>query len=198
MEEEFREFFGRVIEKGFEDLVFQIYESFDRRKFFLFYFGVMSFIIRKVIGDVFQKVGIQNEEFVFVVKKMVDSKDGIGSVFYVIEYNMIKIVLIFIYVDSREFGGYSYESFLGMFYFGKLVVFIYDGNEGGVGLVGIIYENVEKLMEKSFEYLKLCKCQDGCFVCVFLLKCGIFNEFLDKWVVIKVWERILKGNKVDV
>lgn len=89
---------------------------------------------------------------------MVDSKDGIGSVFYVIEYNMIKIVLIFIYVDSREFGGYSYESFLGMFYFGKLVVFIYDGNEGGVGLVGIIYENVEKLMEKSFEYLKLCKC----------------------------------------
>lgn len=196
-EEEFREFFGRATEKGFEDLAFQIYESLDRRKLFPLYLGATSFIIRKAIGDALQKAGIQNEELAFAVKKMVDSKDGIGSALHAIEHNMIKIAPIFTYVDSRELGGYSYESFPGTPYFGKPVVFIYDGNEGGAGLAGIIYENAEKLMEKSLEHLKSCKCQDGCPVCVLSPKCGTFNEFLDKWAAIKVWERILKGNKAD-
>lgn len=128
---------------------------------------------------------------------MADSKDGIGSALHAIEHNMIKIAPIFTYVDSRELGGYSYESFPGgMPYFGKPVVFIYDGNENGAGLADIIYENAEKLMEKSLEHLRGgCPCKDGCPVCVLSPKCGTFNEFLDKWLAIRVWEKILENSR---
>lgn len=196
-EEEFGEFFGRAAEKGFEDLAFHVYENLDRRKLFPLYLGATSFIIKKAIGDALQKAGIQDEELAFAIKKMVDSKDGIGSALHAIEHNMIKIAPIFTYVDSRELGGYSYESFPGMPYFAKPVVFIYDGNEGGAGLAEIIYENAERLMEKSLEHLSSCKCQDGCPVCVLSPKCGTFNEFLDKWLAIRVWERILTGKEED-
>ncbi|WP_048152430.1 DEAD/DEAH box helicase [Palaeococcus ferrophilus] len=194
-EEEFREFLGRAAERGFEDIAFYIYESLDRRKIFSLYLGATSFAIKKTIGESLQKAGIQDEELAFAVKKMVDSKDGIGSALHAIEHNMIKIAPIFTYVDSRELGGYSYENFPGMPYFGKPVVFIYDGNEGGAGLAEIIYENAEKLMEKSLEHLRSCECQDGCPVCVLSPKCGTFNEFLDKWLAIRVWERILRSTE---
>uniref|UniRef100_UPI0026285F1A Zn-binding domain-containing protein n=1 Tax=Thermococcus sp. TaxID=35749 RepID=UPI0026285F1A len=117
-----------------------------------------------------------------------------GSALHAMEHNLIKIAPIFTYVDSRELGGYSYAGFPGEPYFGRLVVFIYDGNEGGAGLAEIIYENIEKLMEKSLEHLKSCECQDGCPVCVLSPKCGTFNEFLDKWMAIRAWERILGGD----
>ncbi|MBP1912744.1 DEAD/DEAH box helicase [Thermococcus stetteri] len=195
--EEFREFFGRAAEKGFEDLAFHLYQSLDRRKLFPLFLGSTSFVIKKTIGESLQKAGIQDEELAFAIKKMVDSKDGVGSALHAIEHNMIKIAPVFTYVDSRELGGYSYASFPGMPYVGKPVVFIYDGNEGGAGLAEIIYENAEKLMEKSLEHLKSCPCKDGCPVCVLSPKCGTFNEFLDKWAAIRVWERILKEKEAD-
>ncbi|ASJ09255.1 hypothetical protein A3L11_08450 [Thermococcus siculi] len=195
--EEFEKFFGNAAEKGFEDIAFHLYENLDRRKLFPLYLGSTSFIIKKTIGEAFQRAGIKDEELAFAVKKMVDSKDGIGSALHAIEHNMIKIAPIFTYVDSRELGGYSYASFPGEPYSGKPVVFIYDGNEGGAGLAEIIYENVEKLMEKSLEHLKGCSCRDGCPVCVLSPKCGTFNEFLDKWAAIRVWERILRAEKEE-
>ncbi len=128
---------------------------------------------------------------------MIDSKDGIGSALHAIEHNMIKIAPIFTYIDSRELGGYSYASFPGLPHAGRPVVFIYDGNEGGAGLAPILYENAEKLMEKSLEHLRSCSCRDGCPVCVLSPKCGTFNEFLDKWAAIRVWERILEEEKSE-
>ena len=195
--EEFREFFGKAAEKGYEDLAFHLYETIDRRKLFPLYLGSTSFVIRKTIGDTLQKAEIKDEELAFAIKKMVDSKDGIGSALHAIEHNLIKIAPIFTYVDSRELGGYSYASFPGLPHVGRPVVFIYDGNEGGAGLAEIIYENIEGLMEKSLEHLKGCPCKDGCPVCVLSPKCGTFNEFLDKWAAIRVWERILGEEKSE-
>ncbi len=195
--EEFREFFGRTAEKGYEDISFHLYETLDRRKLFPLYLGSTSFVIRKTIGDALQKAGIKDEELAFAIKKMVDSKDGIGSALHAMEHNLIKIAPIFTYVDSRELGGYSYASFPGEPYAGRPLVFIYDGNEGGAGLAGIIYENIEKLMERSLEHLRGCSCRDGCPVCVLSPKCGTFNEFLDKWAAIRAWERILEEEKSE-
>lgn len=195
--EEFREFFGKAAEKGYEDLAFHLYETIDRRKLFPLYLGSTSFVIRKTIGDALQRAGIKDEELAFAIKKMVDSKDGIGSALHAIEHNLIKIAPIFTYVDSRELGGYSYASFSGEPYTGRPVIFIYDGNEGGAGLAEIIYENIEKLMERSLEHLRGCSCKDGCPVCVLSPKCGTFNEFLDKWAAIRAWERILGEEKSE-
>lgn len=194
--EEFREFFAVTEEKGFEDVAFTIYSNLDRRKLFPLYLGATSHVIRKSIGDALQKLGISDEELAFAIKKMIDSKDGIGSALHAIEHNLIKIAPIFTYIDSRELGGYSYASFPGSPHAGKPLVFIYDGNEGGAGLAPILYENIEKLMEKSLEHLRSCPCRDGCPVCTLSPKCGTFNEFLDKWAAIKVWERVL-GSKEE-
>ncbi|ASJ12534.1 DEAD/DEAH box helicase [Thermococcus thioreducens] len=190
--EEFREFFNVAIEKGFEDPAFILYSNLDRRKLFPLYLGTTTHVIRKTIGDTLQRLGISDEELAFAIKKMVDSKDGIGSALHAIEHNMIKIAPIFTYVDSRELGGYSYASFPSLPHAGRPVVFIYDGNEGGSGLAPILYENAERLMEKSLEHLRSCPCKDGCPVCVLSPKCGTFNEFLDKWAAIRVWEKVLE------
>ncbi|NJD99590.1 DEAD/DEAH box helicase [Thermococcus sp. LS1] len=190
--EEFREFFGIAAEKGKEDLAFTLYENLDRKKLFPIYLGATSHVIRKAIDDALQRFGINEGELAFAIKKMVDSKDGIGSALHAIEHNIIKIAPIFTYVDSRELGGYSYASFPNPPHIGRPLVFIYDGNEFGAGLAPILYENAEKLMEKSLEHLKGCECKDGCPVCVLSPKCGTFNEFLDKWMAIRVWERLLK------
>ncbi|QDA31646.1 DEAD/DEAH box helicase [Thermococcus indicus] len=193
--EEFREFFNVTVEKGLEDPAFTLYSNLDRRKLFPLYLGTTTYVIRKTIGDTLQRLGISDGELAFAIKKMVDSKDGIGSALHAIEHNMIKIAPIFTYVDSRELGGYSYASFPGLPHVGRPVVFIYDGNEGGAGLAQIIYENAERLMEKSLEHLRSCPCQDGCPVCTLSPKCGTFNEFLDKWTAIRVWEKILENKE---
>ncbi|HIP89027.1 MAG TPA: DEAD/DEAH box helicase [Thermococcus paralvinellae] len=188
--EEFHEFFGIALEQG--DLAFSIYEHLDRRKLFPELLGATTYYIRKTIEDILEKAKVKDDELALAIKKMIDSKDGIGNGLHAIEHNMIKIAPIFTYIDSRELGGYSYESFPNPPHLGMPVVFIYDGNEGGFGLAEILYENAEKLMEKSFEHLKSCRCRDGCPLCVYSPKCGTFNEFLDKWQAIKIWEKTLK------
>ena len=188
--EEFHEFFGIALEQG--DLAFSIYEHLDRRKLFPELLGATTYYIRKTIEDILERAKVKDDELALAIKKMIDSKDGIGNGLHAIEHNMIKIAPIFTYIDSRELGGYSYESFPNPPHLGMPVVFIYDGNEGGFGLAEILYENAEKLMEKSFEHLKSCRCRDGCPLCVYSPKCGTFNEFLDKWQAIKIWEKTLK------
>ncbi|GAB6102034.1 DEAD/DEAH box helicase [Thermococcus atlanticus] len=189
--EEFHEFFRAAVDKGAGDVAFSIYERLSRRELFPELLGSTTYHLKKAIMEALHRFGIQDEELAFAVKKMVDSKDGVGSGLHAIEHSMIKIAPIFTYIDSRELGGYSYASFPGPPHAGKPLVFIYDANEGGSGLAGILFENAEKLMEKSYEHLKGCGCRDGCPVCTLSPKCGTFNEFLDKWMAIRVWERVL-------
>ena len=123
------------------------------------------------------------EDLTYKIKKLIDSKDGIAGGLHAIEHNIIKITPIFTYIDSREIGGYSYERFNK----DKAVIFVYDGNEGGFGLAEILYENAEKLLNKSLEHSKNCNCIDGCPLCIYSTKCGTFNEFLDKWQALGIF-----------
>ncbi|ACS89736.1 MULTISPECIES: DEAD/DEAH box helicase [Thermococcus] len=189
-DEEFHEFFKVTTEKNNEDVAFALYERLERRSLFPELLGATTHYLRNFIKETLKSSKIEDEELAFAIKKMIDSKDGIGSALHAIEHNMIKIAPIFTYVDSRELGGYSYESFPGPLFIGKPIVFVYDGNEGGSGLAEILYTNVETLMEKSMEHLKNCNCSDGCPLCVYSPKCGTFNEFLDKWQAMRVWEKI--------
>lgn len=136
-DEEFREFF-KVAEA--KRLALSIYERLDRKKLFPVALGATTNHIKKAIREMAKE---EDEAFAFAVKKMIDSKDGIGNGPHAIEHNMIKLAPVFTYVDSRELGGYSYESFPNPPHMGKPLIFIYDGNEGGFGLAEILYENVE-------------------------------------------------------
>ncbi len=191
--EEFSEFFRTAIDKNAGDLAFSLYGRLSRKELFPELLGSTSYYLRKSIRESLQKAGIQDEEVAFAVKKMVDSKDGVGSGLHAVEHSMIKIAPIFTYIDSRELGGYSYAAFPNSPHTGKPLVFIYDSNEGGFGLAEILFENIEKLMERSYEHLRSCSCRDGCPLCVYSPRCGTFNEFLDKWQAIRIWKRVLES-----
>lgn len=195
--EEFREFFKVAVKNGHEEVAFNLYERLDRKSLFPELLGATTHYLKNYIKESLKTLKIEDERLAFAIKKMIDSKDGIRSGLHAIEHNIIKIAPIFTYVDSRELGGYSYESFPSPPFVGKPIVFIYDGNEGGFGLAEILYENSEKLMEKSLEHLRSCECKDGCPLCVYSPKCGTFNEFLDKWQAIKVWELVFIGDNTE-
>ncbi|AEC52442.1 helicase [Pyrococcus sp. NA2] len=182
--QEFRTFFSIAYQHDPELAMF-LYNKLDRNRLISLFLGATTHYIRRTIREYARRRGL-GEEFEFAVKKMIDSKDGIGSGLHAIEHNLIKIAPVVTYVDSRELGGYSYESFDGL-----PVVFIYDGNEGGSGIVKSLYENIEKLMRRSFEHISKCPCKDGCPACIYSSKCGTFNEFLDKWMALKIWEHVL-------
>ncbi|AEH24539.1 DNA helicase [Pyrococcus yayanosii CH1] len=185
-EEEFRHFFGMAAEKDSELALF-LFNRLDRRKLFPTLLGATTHYIRRAIQETLREAGLDDPELAFAIKKMVDSRDGVGSALHAIEHNLIKIAPAFTHIDSRELGGYSYDNFLGL----GPTVFIYDANEGGTGIIRTLFERIGELMERSYEHLRSCECPDGCPICVLSPRCGTFNEFLDKWAAIKVWERVL-------
>ncbi|CAB49887.1 DEAD/DEAH box helicase [Pyrococcus abyssi] len=182
--EEFRHFFSIASEYNYELAMF-LFNKLSRGVLFPSLLGATTHYIRAVIRKVAKEEGL-DENFVFAVKKMVDSKDGVKSGLHAIEHNLIKIAPVVTHVDSRELGGYSYDDFNGL-----PTIFIYDGNEGGSGIARLIYENIEKLIVRSREHIAKCPCKDGCPACVYSPKCGTFNEFLDKWMAIKIWDKVL-------
>ncbi|AIJ04950.1 DEAD/DEAH box helicase domain protein [Methanocaldococcus bathoardescens] len=195
--EEFFEFLN-VIEE--DDLAISIYRDrkLSRKELFPIYLGATTHYIKNVIKNRVKKhLNVKKdtkkvELLTYKIKKLIDSKDGIVGGLHAIEHNIIKITPIFTYIDSREIGGYSYERFNKNPFKDKAVIFIYDGNEGGFGLAEILYENAERLLNKSLEHLKNCNCIDGCPLCIYSTKCGTFNEFLDKWQAIRILKKLIK------
>jgi DEAD/DEAH box helicase domain-containing protein len=59
-------------------------------------------------------------------------------------------------------------------------IFIYDGYPGGAGIAERGYDAGERLLEATFEAVRLCPCARGCPSCVQSPKCGNGNEPLDK------------------
>jgi len=159
------------------------------------YKGLASKKIREIIEKFLEDHGIKDKRLVFYVKKLVDYQVSFRSGLHAIEHNIIKISPIVIYVDSRELGGFSYPNHSQT---GKPTIFIYEGYENGVGLAEMLFNNIEKLIEKSKESLNSCKCLDGCPRCIFSPKCGNFNEYLDKYSARLIYRKFfirLKGFK---
>jgi DEAD/DEAH box helicase domain-containing protein len=63
---------------------------------------------------------------------------------------------------------------------GAPTIFIYDGYPGGAGIAERGYESGTRLVEATFEAVRLCPCARGCPSCVQSPKCGNGNEPLDK------------------
>jgi DEAD/DEAH box helicase domain-containing protein len=63
---------------------------------------------------------------------------------------------------------------------GGPTIFIYDGYPGGAGITERGYESGARLLEATFEAVRLCPCARGCPSCVQSPKCGNGNEPLDK------------------
>jgi DEAD/DEAH box helicase domain-containing protein len=63
---------------------------------------------------------------------------------------------------------------------GMATVFIYDGYPGGAGIAERGFRSGTRLIEATFEAVRLCPCARGCPSCIQSPKCGNGNEPLDK------------------
>jgi len=74
---------------------------------------------------------------------------------------------------------------------GKSAIFIYDAYPGGVGLAQRGFDAVLELLEKTWEVIKECPCEEGCPSCIHSPKCGSGNKPLDKGAARLILEGLL-------
>jgi DEAD/DEAH box helicase domain-containing protein len=74
-------------------------------------------------------------------------------------------------------------------------LFIYDGYRGGVGLARNGYDDIETLLQHTWELLADCGCADGCPACIQSPHCGRANEPLDKRLAVTLTMALADPNR---
>lgn len=118
-------------------------------------------------------VEIEDELKGYVEKEGLDFMGGIHA----IEHAMIAMFPLFALCDRNDLGGICYPYHPQV---GKGAVFIYDSYPGGIGLSERGYEIIAELLQKTFDHVNSCGCEEGCPSCIHSPKCGSGNKPLDK------------------
>ena len=124
-----------------------------------------------------------------ILKRFVE-KNGLhfmGGI-HAIEHAAIGIFPLFALCDRNDIGGICYPHHPQV---GKSAIFIYDAYPGGVGLARRGFETILELLEKTWELVKSCECEDGCPSCIHSPKCGNGNKPLDKAAAQLILEGLL-------
>ena len=120
----------------------------------------------------------------FIEKKGLHFMGGIHA----IEHAAIGMFPLFALCDRNDIGGICYPHHPQV---GKSAIFIYDAYPGGVGLAQRGFETILELLEKTWEHVKSCECEDGCPSCIHSPKCGNGNKPLDKAAAQLILEGLL-------
>lgn len=104
--------------------------------------------------------------------------DGLAGSLHAAEHGLIKMSPTVITADSQDLGGLSMPSHPET---RKATVFIYDGVEGGVGFSHAVYDELQKLADRTQTQLADCDCPSdhGCPACTMSSMCGDNNEPMD-------------------
>jgi len=124
-----------------------------------------------------------------VLKRFVEKKGFhfMGGI-HAIEHAAIGMFPLFALCDRNDIGGICYPHHPQV---GKSAIFIYDAYPGGVGLARRGFETILELLEKTWEHVKSCECEDGCPSCIHSPKCGNGNKPLDKAAAQLILEGLL-------
>lgn len=106
-----------------------------------------------------------------------DAGFDVGGSLHAFEHAAISALPLFALCDKGDIGGISYEHYPG---FGTSAIFIYDGQEGGVGLSRRAFEVMPEWLEATLALIEECPCEYGCPSCVQDPQCGSGNQPLDK------------------
>jgi DEAD/DEAH box helicase domain-containing protein len=68
---------------------------------------------------------------------------------------------------------------------------LYDGGDGGLGLVRGQFDRIESLLEATLEMVRDCPCETGCPGCVHSPRCGNGNRPIDKVGAVEALELLL-------
>ncbi len=93
------------------------------------------------------------------------------------EHASIALFPLLAICDRDDIGGICYTLNPQL---NKPAIFIYDGYPGGIGLAAKGYQDIEILLEKTYQLLTNCDCDEGCPSCIHSPKCGSGNKPLDK------------------
>ncbi|MBS3813721.1 DUF1998 domain-containing protein, partial [Candidatus Bipolaricaulota bacterium] len=122
-----------------------------------------------------------------VTSQVVDEgRDPRGSL-HAIEHAIISLTPFYAMCDRWDIGGFSAYNQAG----GGGTIHIYDGYEGGIGIAEAIYGLMDKLIQRTYELIRDCDCEDGCPSCIYSPKCGNENRHLDKQGALLLLEQII-------
>ncbi len=127
-----------------------------------------------------------------ITDSLIENKYHIMGSYHAVEHALIAVFPLLALADRWDIGGISYECYSS---FNSPAIFIYDGILGGAGIAKKGFEEMEKLLSKTFELVSSCKCKDGCPSCIQSPKCGNGNRPLDKDGAIMVLKALLSKER---
>ncbi len=106
-----------------------------------------------------------------------DSKtrmEKLGGTFHAVEHVLIESGNSLTGGGSNQIGGIAMGD--------TGTIFVYDGTEGGSGLSKLLFDSLEKGLNRSLKILQDCSCgrEDGCPRCTYSYQCGNNNRPLNR------------------
>ncbi|MER3407755.1 MAG: helicase, partial [Nitrososphaera sp.] len=152
---------------------------------------------RKVMFDKALEYEFDTKGFVFraprpqetVIKSDKDSEYVEMSAFHASEHVVIEGSAMITGGASQDLGGISLCS--------SGLIFVYDGSIGGNGASKVLYDRLDKALERALRILSECPCtsESGCPRCTFSYRCGNNNEYLHKAAAMETIGRIVNGRE---
>jgi DEAD/DEAH box helicase domain-containing protein len=96
---------------------------------------------------------------------------------HAVEHAALSLFPLFALCDRFDVAGITFRLHPEL---GRAAIFLYDGQEGGLGLAAGLFDRVEALLEATRERLRDCECEAGCPGCVHSPRCGNGNRPIDK------------------
>ncbi len=115
-----------------------------------------------------------------------DFPEGSYGVLHAIEH-LIRVVLPWMVMCERGDLGSLIEGNR---------IYVYDNHTGGIGLVESALPMVNELLQRCYEVVISCRCENGCPSCIHIPQCSTRNEKLDKRGALTLLAGIL-GHKAE-
>lgn len=93
------------------------------------------------------------------------------------EHGLIHALPLMAMCDRQDVGGFSTRFDAGS---GVPTIVIYDGYEGGAGIVDVMFDRLEDVAGLAVDMVAGCDCDTGCPRCLFDRSCGSGNNDLDR------------------
>ncbi|MBI5888555.1 MAG: DEAD/DEAH box helicase [Deltaproteobacteria bacterium] len=114
---------------------------------------------------------------------------GEAGSLHALEHAMIATLPLFALCDRMDLGGVSYPLNPEL---ESAAVFVYDGHEGGVGLVKRGFDCAKEWLAATKKLMNECPCEVSCPSCTHDPKCGNANDPLDKRGAVMILDEWLK------
>lgn len=112
-----------------------------------------------------------------VIREAAGAENGYLAALHATEHTLISLFPSAVLCDRGDIGGLSIKQHpqtIG----GTIIV--HDAYEGGAGYSRAAYDQLGRLLERTYERIRTCGCENGCPSCIHSPQCGNANRTLSK------------------